>query len=271
MKRRLFLVPVLALAAMPVLAQPVDLPIPPATTSQFPDGISVSKTEAGPVYANSSGQTLYGLDLRTVRRWSPDPAEYCETRCDEWEPMLAPAGSQPDIVYPKGFGRRGRAARAKLAEQGYYSEPQKAPDWTIIAGPQGPQWVYKGWHMVCARKDEPRGSTRFDGADGFIWNTLKFVPPVPAIIAPANVTPIFADGQYALALAGERLLFTGRCKSDCMQWEPLAAGMASRGLGAWDVSRKGDVPQWTYRGKTVFVSQSVDSSQVPKAGAILRP
>jgi predicted lipoprotein with Yx(FWY)xxD motif len=273
MKRHLAMVSFLAFAATLGLAaaQPVDLPIPAATTSEYPDGISVAETDAGQVYVDAKGRTLYGLDLRTVKRWSPNPALFCKTSCDGWEPILAPADSKPNILYPQGFGRQRRAAMAKLAEQGYHSAPQKAPDWTIIAGPQGPQWVYKGWHMVYSRMGDRPGSTEYDGAENLIWNTLKFVPPVPEVVAPADVAPIFADGSYALAVSGERLLFTGQCKSECSDWEPLAAGMASRGLGDWQVSRMGDVPQWTYRGNAVFVSQSDELSLVPSTGTVLRP
>lgn len=273
MKWHVSLLSVLAVAAMagPALAQPVDLPIPAATTTEYPSGIAVSKTKAGSVYVDRQGRTLYGLDLRTLQRWSPNPALYCETRCDDWEPVLAPAGSKPNIVYPLGFGSRGREAQAELADQGYIVDPQKAPDWTIIEGPKGPQWVYKGWHMVYVRKGDRPGSTEHDGADEFTWNTLKFVPPVPEIVAPANVSPVFEGENYALVLEERGLLYTGKCGSDCSGWEPFAAGMASRGLGQWQVSREGDTPQWTYRGKPVFVSRSEDADQLPTSAEILRP
>ncbi|MDG2002992.1 MAG: hypothetical protein P8J20_06625, partial [Novosphingobium sp.] len=162
--------------AGPALAQPVDLPIPPAKTSEYPTGISVAENDAGPVYVNQQGQTLYGMDLRTVQRWAPDGVSYCSTRCSEWEPVLAPADSKPNIAYPRGFGPRRRAEQAKLAAKGYHAQPQKAPDWTVIEGPHGLQWVYKGWHMVYTRKGDQQGSTQHDGASNFIWNTLKFVP-----------------------------------------------------------------------------------------------
>lgn len=273
MKWQLVMLTVLAAAGVPglALAQPVDLPIPAATTTDYPDGISVAEVEGGPVYTSADGRTLYGLDMRTLQRWSPNPALYCESRCDEWEPMLAPPESKPNILYPLGFGSRGRAAQAKLAEEGYHTQPQKAPDWTIIEGPKGPQWVYKGWHMVYVRKGDKPGSTQYDGADEFTWNTLKFVPPVPEIVAPAKVAPIFVDGEYALAFEENRLLYTGRCSSDCSQWEPLEAGMAGRGVGEWQVNRQGDMPQWTYRGKPVFVSASGDAGQIPESAKILRP
>jgi len=273
MKWQLPLLSALAVATIPgmAFAQPADLPIPAATTTEYPDGISVSETKDGPVYVAADGRTLYGMDMRTLQRWSPNPALYCENRCEEWEPVLAPSGSKPNIVYPLGFGSRGRAAQAELAEQGYYANPQTAPDWTIIEGPQGLQWVYKGWHMVYARKGDKPGSTQYDGADEFTWNTLKFVPPVPEIVAPAKVAPVFLDGKYALAFEEGRLLFTGQCSSDCSQWEPLEAGMAGRGLGDWQVNREGDMPQWTYRGKPVFVSASDDAAQLPESAKILRP
>ena len=107
--------PVLALALAPqiVHAQPADLPIPAATTAQYPRGVSVRDTDSGPVYVNAKGLTLYGMDMRTVVRWSPDPAQYCKETCTaDWEPLLAPAGSTPNTSFPRGFGDRPRLATA---------------------------------------------------------------------------------------------------------------------------------------------------------------
>ena len=157
---------------------------------------------------------------------------------------------------------------------GFISQ-QNAPDWTVIAGPQGPQWVYKGWHMVYVRKGDRPGSTAHDGADEQTWNTLKFVPPVPQITAPASVTTLFAGGAYALADRGGKLLFTGKCgqaqSGPCSGWTPLTAPMAGRGLGEWTVSLAGDNPQWAWRGQPVFVSQESDLQSVPSGGKVLRP
>ena len=252
-------------------AQPVDLPIAPATTTEYPAGIKVSKAGGVPVYVDARGRTLYGMDMRTLVRWSPDPAQYCKDECiTDWEPLLAPAASEPNIAYPKGYGDRQRQA-AKADGQPIMLQPEKAPDWTIIKGPQGPQWVYKGWHMVFTRKGEKRGSAQFDGAQDFTWNTLKFVPPVPKIEAPATVGIVLVDGQYALADKDGRILFTGKCKADCQSWVPLSGGMASRGLGNWTIGQQGERPQWLYGGKPVFVSQEADPKRVPASATILRP
>lgn len=251
------------------MAQPVDLPIAPATTTEYPAGVKVAKAGGVPVYVDSRGRTLYGMDMRTLVRWAPDPAQYCKDECAaDWEPLLAPAGSQANVAFPRGYGDR---QAQKQGAQVAMLQPQNAPDWTIIEGPQGPQWVYKGWHMVFTRKGEKRGSVQFDGAQDFTWNTLKYVPPVPKIEAPATVGTVLVDGQYALADKDGRVLFTGRCKADCGSWVPLSGGMASRGIGNWTIGHEGELPQWLYGGKPVFVSQEADPLKAPASTTILRP
>lgn len=283
------LLPVLVASVyhVPAHAQPSDLPIPPATTSEYPNGISVAKLPGGPVYVDAKGRTLYGMDMRTLKRFGPDPAQYCKDECArDWEPVLAEEGTKPNIAFPAGFSRliqqallSGKQFRpggepgTEVDEEGrtFYSNPQEAPDWTVIAGPQGPQWVYKGWHMVFTRKDEKPGSAKFEGAENMTWNTLKFVPPVPEIVAPKEVTTAFVDGAYVLADDEGRLLFTGRCHRECADWVPLVGGMMSREIGSWQVDLARDSPQWTYRGKPVFVSDSTDPALLPSGGEVLRP
>jgi hypothetical protein len=62
-------------------AQPADLPIPAATTTEYPAGISVARTAAGSVYVASDGRTLYGMDMRTLLRSGADAAQYCQAVC----------------------------------------------------------------------------------------------------------------------------------------------------------------------------------------------
>ena len=280
MRPQLPLIAALALLGQqPLLAQPVDLPIPAAKTTEYPPGISVRQTRSGPVYADARGRTLYGMDMRTVLRWSSDAAQYCQDQCTAWEPLLAPGDAKPNIAFPRGFGGppAARTAGAPPRPPGPaplppgFVVPQTAPDWTVIAGPQGPQWVYKGWHMVYSRKGEPAGSAAHDGADQQIWNTLKFVPPVPSVVAPASVTTQFAGGAYLLADRQGRALFTGQCAAACAGWLPLTAPMAGQGLGEWSVSLAGDSPQWAWRGQPVYVSREADPLSVPRNGKVLRP
>jgi predicted lipoprotein with Yx(FWY)xxD motif len=253
-------------------AQPADLPIAPADGSALPKGVSVRKADGGktrtsPVYVDRQGRVLYGMDMRTVLRWAPDPAQYCSGECaTEWEPLLAPAGSAPNVRYPRD--------RNKLPEG--FVDPQKAPDWTVIAGPAGPQWVYKGWHMVFVRRAADAKNTAFDGAQDRIWNTLKFVPKAPVPNGPVTVAVRFVDGAYALADKQGRLLFTGACPAPCA-WQPLPAPMAASattgpgGSREWTVLLLGDRPQWARKGKPVFVAEGSASASVPANAAILRP
>jgi predicted lipoprotein with Yx(FWY)xxD motif len=293
MKARLPFVAMLALlAAAPALAQPADLPIAAATTTQYPPGVAVAKAGKGEVYVDDEGRTLYGMDMRVLLRWSPNAALYCKDRCADWEPLLAPAGSQPNIAFPAGFGERPQPGRPVEAvsitgsapKPNAMITPQKAPDWTIIDGPAGPQWVYKGWHMVYVRKgDRPHQTTHEGEGEGdsqMVWNTLKFVPPVPTVEAPMGIKPLFVAGAYALTDKDGHLLFTGACKATgsgaCDDWNPLPGGIASSGLQEWKVApgtigAAADRAQWHYRGRPVFVAVSDDPKLIPPGGSVLRP
>ncbi len=263
------------LASVSALAQPVDLPIAAATTAEYPAGVSVGSAGGIPVYVDAQGRTLYGMDMRVLLRAGPDASQYCQAACAEvWEPLLAPAGSKPNIAFPLGFGDRRQAAAAGGARpdpQAEMARNQKAPDWTIIAGPHGPQWVYKGWHMVFVRKGDKPGSAAYDGADNMAWNTLKYVPPVPQVVTPVNVSTAFVDGGYALVDNKGRLLFSGNCGNDCAGWRAFTGPLASVGVGDWAVRRDADAPQWLYRGQPVFVAQGPVPADLPAGAKVLRP
>jgi len=241
-------------------AQPSDLPIPAAKSDKLPAGIAINRKLPVPVYVDARGLTLYGMDMRTVLRWAPDAALFCRAEClDQWEPLAAPQATAANIAFP---GAPGYDATR-------FVDNRTAPDWTVIDGPLGRQWVYKGWHMVFTRKGDARGSAAFDGADGMIWNTLKYLPPPPEFIAPPGITAVFADGAYRLADKSGQPLFTGTCAAACAGWTPLTAALASQGIGTWQVEVSGDAPQWTIAGARVFVG--VSGQPLPPGATALRP
>lgn len=251
-------------AAPTVHAQPADLPIAPADGTPLPKGVRVKKSADGSVYADARGHTLYGMDMRTVLRWAPDPARFCAQDCTrEWAPLLAPPGTKPNIRYPIGFEK---AAEMPPAED-QITDPRKAPDWTVIEGAAGPQWVYKGWHLVFTRR---AAGGNAPPPNDMTWNTLKFVPAPPRIAAPGLVATAYFGGAYALTDRDGRVLFTGHCAAPCA-WRPLPAPMASGGLGDWKVSLSGDRAEWTFKGQQVFVSEESDPHAIPRGGRILRP
>ena len=109
--------------------------------------------------------------------------------------MLAPPGSKPNIAFPRGFGSppppTGQAPRpvtapaasnSDLNPDGLYNT-QRAPDWTVIQGASGPQWVYKSWHLVFTRKGDKPGSAAHDGAGDLTWTA-----------SDATAVAILADG-----------------------------------------------------------------------------
>lgn len=248
--------------AEPTLAQPVDLPIPAATETRLPEGVSITRLPSGQVYSGASGRVLYGLDMRTVLRFGPDPAQYCTKQCGkDWEPMRAPEDVKVNIQFPQGFGPQQRAVLPGFVR------PESAPDWTVIESAAGRQWVYKGWHLVFTRKGSKPGDARFDGSEKFTWNTLKYVPPVPRPIAPVGVGAVILGDAYALATKEGAVLFTSTCSGGCPPATPFTGGMASRAVGKWSIAQEGDAPQWLFDGKPVFVAQG----GVPSGATPLRP
>ena len=306
MKRHLILAAMATaqLTATGALAQPADLPIPAAVSNEFPAGITTAKTKNGTVYVDAKGHTLYGMDLRTLVPRTANGLKYCQGPClNEWEPLLAPAGAKTDnsaaadpySQFLRAQGQGGQGGGAGQGGQGQggqgqggqgqgqqggggggnntgrsTGEQQAVPDWSIVDGPNGPQWSYKRWHLVFVHKGDKPGQTDKDGYDDHVWNTLKYVPPAPKLVAPTTVASALQGGSYLLTDKQGRVLFTGKCSADC-RWVPLQAGAAGRGIGEWTVDRSGDTPQWLYRGKPVFVSQEDDALQAPAAGTALRP
>ena len=144
------------------------------------------------------------------------------------------------------------------------------PDWTVVQGVNGPQLMYKRAHLVYTRKGEAPGGTSHDGEDNFLWNVLRYVPPVPKLAAaPSDVATSFIDGAYAMVIKGsDSVLYT--CAAACPKATPFKTGIVSQGVGDWTVSRSGDTPQWMYKGKPVYINQG-KSAAVPVGAAVLRP
>lgn len=257
MRRALIL---LAFSPAPLRAQAADLDIPVAAADHFPRGISVKAR----VYTDRRGLTLYGMDMRAATARTGQPALYCSGDClIQWEPLLAPR-SAPISPVPRAFGGpRQEVAATKPASDN--------PDWTVMEGPAGPQWVYKKVHLVFTRKDARPGSTEHDGADGYLWNSLKYLPPPPKLVAPPDVTARLADGAYVLADSQGNWLFSPK-SADCADpcgWRPLSTGMARRSVGQWSVRQTAESAQWVYRGKPVY--RADQRQPVPADGVALTP
>lgn len=207
-----------------------------------PADISSGKTDAGLAYTDSRGMTLYALNVRYASYivQGADALKYCSGECAKsWIPAKAAADAKP--VGP----------------------------WKVVDGAEGPQWSYKGDPLFTYAGDSGPGSTAGKERDN-LFNLLTYIPPMPKVTAPAPVKTVFVGEAYILEDGQGHALFTDKsCGMDCRNWMPLSAGMASRGIGDWKISREGDRLQWTYRGQLVYISQEEQPTRAPSQGTVL--
>ena len=208
-----------------------------------PNGVSFAQSNLGAVYVDAHGMTLYALSMRYAapRSQNFNGLKYCTGPCAQNWIALA---STPDAL--------------------------SVGQWKVIDGAQGLQWAYRGDPVFTYAGDKAPGSTAGDGYDDG-WTAMRYIPPVPKLVGPASVMPLFADGAYLLVDRQGHALYTGTCARHCDNWSPFLAGMAAQGVGDWTVSRDGDLPQWVLHGRRVYVSQEDVTTQVPADGSILRP
>lgn len=233
------------LVPAPLLAQASDAQKADSAVddSVHPGDVLVRTAKAGQYYADARGRTLYALDMRIARSRSGEALNYCIGPCTKiWAPLAAPADAKP-------IGR-----------------------WKVLVGAQGPQWSYRNNLVFTFVADRKPGDMAGDAYDD-LWHLIPHIPPAPALVAPANVVPVFADQAYVLTDAGTHALFTPRtpnCGPACTGWTPFAAGIAARDVGEWTVLRTGDSPQWAWRGKPVFESPDDKPMIVPAEGMPLK-
>jgi predicted lipoprotein with Yx(FWY)xxD motif len=208
-----------------------------------PDGVSFAQSNLGPVYVDAHGMTLYALNMRYAAPRTQDfnGLKYCTGPCAQnWIPLAS-------IPEAKPLGQ-----------------------WRVVDGARGPQWAYRGDPVFTYVGDKAPGSTAGDGYDDG-WTAMRYIPPVPKVVGPANVMPLFADGAYLLVDRQGHALYSGTCASDCDNWSPFLAGMAAQGVGDWTVSHDGDRAQWMLHGRPVYVSQEDVPTQVPANTSAIRP
>jgi predicted lipoprotein with Yx(FWY)xxD motif len=209
-----------------------------------PADLSFGKTDSGLAYTDSRGMSLYAINLRYAGFLAQggNALKYCTDECAKsWVALKA----APDA--------------------------QAVGSWKVVDGVGGPQWSYKGDPVFTYVGDTAPGSAAGKERDD-LFRLLNYIPPMPKITAPAPVKAVFVDEAYILEDGQGHALFTGGkpCGTDCRTWSPFEAGMASRSLGDWTISREGDHPQWAYRGLLVYVvSQEEHPSVAPAKATVL--
>jgi predicted lipoprotein with Yx(FWY)xxD motif len=209
-----------------------------------PADISSGKTNSGLAYTDSRGMTLYTMNMRYAGFLAQggNALKYCSGECAKsWVAVKTTADAKP------------------------------VGSWKVVEGAGGPQWSYKGDPVFTYVGDSAPGSAA--GAEREdLFRLITYIPPMPKVTAPAPVKAAFVDEAYILEDGQGHALFTSgkSCGTDCRNWIPFEAGMASRGIGDWTISREGDHPQWVYRGRLVYVvGQEEQPTAAPAEGTIL--
>ena len=212
-------------------------------TRDYPPQVAVGETPQGPVYVDGKQRTLYAMSLRWAKARSGVGIEYCGAAClAAWTPLAAPEAAKP------------------------------VGEWSVIAGPAGPQWAYAKNPVFAFKADARPGDLGGEGWDE-LWSTLFYMPPAPALVAPPGVAVKAVAGRNLLADAAGHPLFVSEdaAGGEAGTAAPLPAGMASRAIGEWSVLRGSDLPQWAWRGRPVWVSASTDPRALPAGAEAIRP
>lgn len=229
----------LALAVVVALAAPAAW-AKDAAQRDYPPQVAVGQSPQGPVYVDGKRRTLYTMSLRWARARSGVGIEYCGAAClAAWTPLAAAKDAKP------------------------------VGEWSVIAGPAGPQWAYARNPVFVFKADKAPGDLGGDGWDN-LWSALLFVPPKPVLVAPPGVAVVAVEGRNLLADAAGHPLFVATDGAK-PAGAPLPAGMVSRAIGEWSVLRQSDVPQWAWRGRPVWVAASADPRQLPDGAEVIRP
>lgn len=225
----------LALIVTPALARGDD-----KVPHDYPSQVAVGQSPQGPVYVDGRKRTLYTMSLRWAKSRSGAGIEYCGAAClAAWIPLAASKDAKP------------------------------VGQWSVIAGPVGPQWAYAKNPVFVFKADKAPGELGGDGWDD-LWSTLFYIPPMPELAAPPGVVVIVAEGRNLLADAAGKPLVTLAAKTEATL-APLPAAMLSRPIGEWTVLRRSDIPQWAWRGRPVFVAANTDPRLFPSSAEAILP
>ena len=206
----------------------------------YPAAVQVGTSPQGPVYVDARKRTLYSMSLRWAQARTGVGIEYCGAAClAAWTPLAAPRDAKP------------------------------VGEWSVIAGPIGPQWAYAKNPVFVFKADAAPGALGGDGWD-YLWSALFYVPPKPDLVAPPGVAVKAVEGRNFLADAAGHPLFTPG-KGEATDAAPFAAGMVSRPIGEWSVLRGSDLPQWAWRGRPVFVAANADPRLLPAGAEAILP
>lgn len=233
----------------------------------MPPGVRVEATELdGPVYADSTGKTLYQWPLQLLRNGpAGDPvgiSACTSTRTEVSAGLMSP--------YPGGLRLPELEQRPSCTQMWppFLADAHARPvgKWTIIKRKEGAQqWAYDGLPVYTSYLDRKPGDVLGGRSD-------KRHGDSPAMRAPVGPPPDVPPGFAVKTMSTGRLLVTAQggysvyvsdrdapgqsnCDTTCGQtWVPLLApAVSALPHGEWSVvERAAGVKQWAFRGQPLY-------------------
>jgi predicted lipoprotein with Yx(FWY)xxD motif len=211
----------------------------------MPPDVTVHRQLDQLVFADAKGMVLYFFDKDedTPGTSSCTLDKHCSR---QWPPLIAPADAKP------------------------------VGDWTVIKRPDGqPQWAYKGKPVYRYDDDITPGVASGDNARQ-LWHTVAEPIPAPRATMPAGFRIVKAEDRWAFATHEGRVLYApppqAQCDDACRaRWEAVPAPSLARKVGEWQPVLGADAsPQWSYRGRPVYVLRTGQSAAATEGANALQ-
>jgi predicted lipoprotein with Yx(FWY)xxD motif len=215
---------------------------PAGAVGGHPAEVTFRDSPMGLIYTALDGRSLYVMKVYRLR-YAGAAETYCTGACTlAWKALPAPADAKP------------------------------VGAWTVVTGPQGPQWAYGKRPVFLFSGDKQSGDLNGHERDD-IFLAINYVPPAPTTPAPGGIEPLFVNHrEYVFSYQGRPVYGYGpgaSCAEGCKGLTPLAAPLGAKNIGDWTIIRHDGGSLWTYAGKRLFVAAN-DDAAIMDAAAMVR-